>query len=93
MANAANITSDPNLTYELAPPDDTARFLGVTFTVIAPALAIGPLVAGVIAGLTSYTVLFAVSALLAVVGLVAATLRFREPRRLDRAAGAPEGGT
>lgn len=81
MANAANMTSDPNLTFELAPPDDTARYLGVTMTVIAPALAAGPLVAGVIAGLTSYTVLFAVAAALALTGLVTATLRFREPRR------------
>lgn len=80
MANAANLTSDPNLTFELAPPDDTARYLGVTMTVIAPALAIGPLVAGAIAGLASYAALFAVSALLAIAGLVTATLRFREPR-------------
>jgi MFS family permease len=80
MANAANMASDPNLTFELAPPDDTARYLGVTMTVIAPALAIGPLVAGVIAGLASYTALFALSALLAIAGLVTATLRFQEPR-------------
>lgn len=80
MANAAYMSSDPNLTFELAPPDDTARYLGVTMTVIAPALAIGPLVAGVIAGLASYAALFAVSALLAIAGLVTATLRFREPR-------------
>lgn len=82
MANAASLTSDPNLTYEVAPPNDTSRYLGITSTVIAPALAVAPLAGGVLAGLSSYPVLFGLSAALAVVGLVTAHRCFDEPRRL-----------
>lgn len=81
MANAASITSDPNLTYEVAPPNDTSRYLGVTSTLIAPALTLAPLVGGVILGTTSYAALFALSAVLAIAGLAVTAARFDEPRR------------
>jgi MFS family permease len=80
IANAGMMTSDPNLTYEVAPPHQTSRYLGVTSTVIAPALTLAPLVGGVVAGLTSYSVLFFLSALLAVAGLITTNRRFDEPR-------------
>jgi MFS family permease len=82
MSNAASIISDPNLTYEVAPPDDTSRYLGVTSTLIAPALAVAPLIGGLIAGLVSYPVLFGLAGVLAVVGLVTAHRCFEEPRRV-----------
>lgn len=81
IANAAMMTSDPNLTYEVAPPHQTSRYLGVTSTVIAPALTLAPLVGGVLASVTSYSVLFFISALLALAGLVTTHRRFEEPRR------------
>jgi MFS family permease len=74
------MTSDPNLTYEVAPPHQTSRYLGVTSTVIAPALTFAPLVGGVVAGITSYSVLFFISALLALAGLITTNRRFEEPR-------------
>ncbi|MEA2518845.1 MAG: hypothetical protein QOF49_925, partial [Chloroflexota bacterium] len=80
IANAGTMTSDPNLTYEVAPPHQTSRYLGVTSTVIAPALTLAPLIGGVIAGIWSYSALFFISALLAVAGLIATNRRFEEPR-------------
>jgi MFS family permease len=80
IANAGMMTSDPNLTYEVAPPHETSRYLGVTSTVIAPALTLAPLIGGLIAGIWSYGVLFFISALLAVAGLIATNRRFEEPR-------------
>lgn len=81
IANVAMNTSDPNLTYEVAPPHETSRYLGVTSTLIAPALTLAPLVGSLIAGSSSYAVLFGVSAALAIAGLITTNRRFDEPRR------------
>ncbi len=80
LANAGAMTSDPNLTFEVAPPEDTSRYLGITSTLIAPALIVAPLLGAAIAGATSYAVVFAVSAALALAGMVVVAVRFTEPR-------------
>jgi MFS family permease len=80
--NSASMMGDPNITYEVAPPSETSRYLGVTSTLLAPTLALAPLIGAGIAGLLSYEAVFIVGAIFAVVGLVIAATRFVEPRRL-----------
>lgn len=80
LANAGAMTSDPNLTFEVAPPEDTSRYLGITSSLIAPALIVAPLLGAVIAGFTSYALVFAVSAALALTGVLVVAVRFAEPR-------------
>jgi MFS family permease len=81
LTYAAALTSDPNITYEVAPPDDTSRYLGVTSTLTAPALTVAPLLGALLASVTSYPILFGASALLAVLGVGVAAAKFEEPRR------------
>lgn len=81
-ANAGATLSDPNVTYEIAPPSETSRYLGITSTLLAPTLALAPLVGALIASIFSYPVVFVMSAILAFVGLIVAATRFVEPRRL-----------
>jgi MFS family permease len=80
--NSAAMMGDPNITYEVAPPSETSRYLGITSTVLAPTLALAPLIGAVIAALFSYEAVFITAAVFAVVGLVIATAKFVEPRRL-----------
>jgi MFS family permease len=89
LVNAGAMTSDPNLTFEVAPPEDTSRYLGITSTLIAPALIVAPLLGAAIAAVTSYTLVFAVSAGLALAGMVLLALRFTEPRRTGAVARPP----
>lgn len=81
LANAASYTSDSNLTMEIAPPGDTSRYLGITSSLIAPSLALAPIVGGIIGGLAGYQLLFGTAAIVALAGLVTIRRRFPEPRR------------
>jgi len=72
--------ADVNLAFELSPPNDTARFVGIANTLMAPVVALGPLVGGWLVDSVSYLALFAASALLSVAGLVLSRASLREPR-------------
>lgn len=80
-ANAVTMIADPNMSIELAPTAKTSLYLGTTSTLLAPFFIAGPLVAGWLAGVTSFTVVFALAGILAIVG-VGLALRVTEPRRL-----------
>jgi len=80
--NSAAVMGDPNVTYEVAPPSETSRYLGVTSTLLAPTLALAPLLGAAIATMVSYEAVFVTSTVLALVGLGVALTRFVEPRRL-----------
>ncbi len=80
-ANAVTIIGDPNMSIELAPTEKTSLYLGTTSTLLAPFFIVGPLVAGIVAGAASYTVVFIAAGVLAVVGIVLA-VRIVEPRRM-----------
>jgi MFS family permease len=81
VANAGAMTSDPNITYEVAPPGDTSLYLGVTSTFIAPALTVAPLIGALLQDQFGFRFLFAASACVAAVGVAVALVRFEEPRR------------
>jgi MFS family permease len=80
VANAGALVSDPNITYEIAPPGETSLYLGITSTVIAPALTVAPLIGALLQPLLGFQLLFAVSACLAAGGVLLALARFEEPR-------------
>ena len=78
-ANAVTIIADPNMSIELAPTDKTSLYLGTTSTLLAPFFIVGPLMAGALADVVGYPVVFGVAGMLALAGLTLA-LRVREPR-------------
>ena len=79
-ANAVTIVGDSNMSIELAPTARTSLYLGTTSTVLAPFFIAGPLIAGALAGVITYRVVFIAAAALAIVGILLA-LRVREPRK------------
>lgn len=68
---AAIKTADPNIIFEIAPPAETSRFIGISNTLVAPIMIIAALLGGVIVEFFSYQVLFAI---VLVVGLVSTVM-------------------
>ncbi|HZQ05668.1 MAG TPA: MFS transporter [Anaerolineae bacterium] len=77
---SATQTADPNLTYELAPPLETSRFIGVTNSILAPLLIAAPLIGGFLARAWSYPAVFVLAAALSILGFIATLTFFQEPR-------------
>lgn len=70
---AAEMVSRMNITLEFCKPEDRPTFIGITNTVVAPSVAIAPIIGGVIAGLLGYRGLIGLGAgvlLIAVAGMV-----------------------
>ncbi|TVR62561.1 MAG: MFS transporter, partial [Spirochaetaceae bacterium] len=79
---AAEMVSRMNITLEFCEPEDRPTFIGITNTVVAPSVAIAPIIGGVFAGLFGYrglTVLGAGVLLFAVAGMMYAVT---DPRAL-----------
>jgi MFS family permease len=55
---AVNRTADANMVFELAPPRETSRFIGIANTFVAPVVTLAPLIGGVIVNAFSHQVLF-----------------------------------
>lgn len=51
-------TADPNMVFELAPPSETSRFIGISNTFVAPVVMLAPLLGGVIVENFSHQALF-----------------------------------
>jgi len=84
IAGTAVAQAVTNLTMELSPPEETARFVGIANTVLAPVVTVGPLLAGWMVDGLSYNALFVTTAVLSVVGLLMVYFSVSEPR-LERA--------
>ncbi len=52
------MTSDPNMVFQLAPPSETSRFIGIANTIVAPVMTFAPLISGLIIDVFSFQVLF-----------------------------------
>lgn len=79
---AAEMVSRMNITLEFCKPEDRPTFIGITNTVVAPSVAIAPIIGGVIAGLLGYRGLIGLGAgvlFFAVAGMVFAVT---DPRAL-----------
>jgi MFS family permease len=65
-------TADSNMVFELAPPSETSRFVGIVNTFVAPVTVLGPLVAGLIVDNFSHQALFWVVAVIGALSIVLA---------------------
>lgn len=78
--NAVVWVADPNISMEMAPPQHTGIYLGLTFTALAPFFITGPLLAGWLVPMWGYHSLFLIAGGLGLLGS-ALSLRIVEPRK------------
>jgi MFS family permease len=85
-AIAAELTSALNIILEFCEPADRPTYIGLTNTLLAPTLAIAPLIGGWIATWSDgYSTLFLAAAICAGLGALLLSLWVREPRRVATA--------
>ena len=77
----ATRVGDINIIFDIAPPEETSRFLGLSNTLISPVLAVAPLVGGMLVDRISYSALFAVDLVIVIVAVIATAVWLPEPRR------------
>ena len=70
---AVSRTADSNMVFEIAPPSETSRFIGISNTFVAPVMIFSPLVGGVIVSAFSHQALFFIVLL---IGIASAIMTF-----------------
>lgn len=84
-AISAEMTSSLNIILEFCTPADRPTYIGLTNTLLAPTLAIAPLIGGWLAILTGgYDMLFLVAAICAGAGALLLMVWVREPRHVGQ---------
>lgn len=78
--NSALLISNPNLTFEMAPPERTVKYLGITNSVTGPSYILAALIGAVVASVFSYRHAIAAAAVIAVFGSLVALRTVQEPR-------------
>ncbi|MFH1026887.1 MAG: MFS transporter [Pseudomonadota bacterium] len=78
---AAGNLADPNLVFEIVPPRETSRYIGIANTLLGPVYALAPLLGGLLVDSFSHQALFMAVLGLALVGLLATWKWMVEPRR------------
>jgi MFS family permease len=81
-AIASDNVSRFNIVLEFAVPEDQPTYIGLTNTLLAPAVALGPILGGWLATVLDYRGMFLIAAVLAVVGGLMLLAWVREPRTL-----------
>jgi MFS family permease len=81
-AIASDNVSKFNIVLEFAVPEDQPTYIGLTNTLLAPVVGLGPILVGWLVTVLDYRPLFLISAVLAVVGGALLLLWVREPRTL-----------
>ena len=81
-AIASDNVSKFNIVLEFAVPEDQPTYIGLTNTLLAPVVGLGPILGGWLVTVLDYRPLFLISALLAVAGGLLLLLWVREPRTL-----------
>jgi len=72
--------SDPNMIFEIAPPGETGRFIGITNTLVGPVMVLAPMLGGLLVNTFAYSALFGVCLVIAFIGFFFTWLAFEEPR-------------
>lgn len=85
---AADGVSKFSVVLEFAAPEDQPTYIGLTNTLLAPVVGLGPIVGGWLATVLDYRSMFLISALLAAAGGVLLHFWTREPRTLPPATAA-----
>src|SRR5690606_37961911 len=78
---AVQRVGDANMVFELAPPEQTSRFIGINNTFMAPILTIAPLVGGLIVDGLSHQALFATVLVVGIVALWLCIQYLPDPRK------------
>lgn len=81
---AADSVSSFNIIIEFCPPEDRPTYIGLTNTLLAPLLGLGPILGGWLATTAGYGGLFLAALAVALVGGLMMSLWVREPRRVAR---------
>lgn len=81
-AIAAELTSSLNIILEFCAPADRPTYIGLTNTLLAPTLALAPILGGWLAAFTGYRSLFLTAAICAGLGALLLLLWVREPREV-----------
>lgn len=77
----ATRVSDTNIIFEIAPPEETSRFLGLSNTLLSPVLAVAPLIGGMLIDRISYPALFEVDLVIVIAAVVVTAVWLPDPRR------------
>jgi MFS family permease len=81
-AISAELTSSLNIILEFCTPEDRPTYIGLTNTLLAPTLALAPIIGGWLATLTGgFSLLFLAAALCAGLGALLLLFWVHEPRR------------
>jgi MFS family permease len=82
-AIASDNVSKFNIVLEFSPREDQPTYIGLSNTLLAPVVVIGPIFGGWLATVLNYQAMFLVSAVLAIVGGLLLMLWVREPRSVQ----------
>ena len=77
---AAFATGDSNMVFEIAAPDQTSRFIGISNSFVAPVLVIAPLIGGLIVDGFSHQLLFSTVLIIGILSSIVAFLYLPNPR-------------
>jgi MFS family permease len=80
-AQAGDAVSSFNIILEFCSPTDRPTYIGLTNTLLAPMLALAPLIGGWLAGGAGYSTLFLAAAMIAALGGLLMATWVHEPRR------------
>jgi|GEM_PF-684438 len=81
---AAAYIADPNMVFEIAPPHETSRFVGIANTLLSPVYALAPLLGGLLVDRFSHQILFLAVLITAVAARGAVAVWMVEPRKAKR---------
>lgn len=73
--------SHPNIIFEIAPPNDTSCFIGISNSLIAPVIAVAPILGGKLIEIYDFRALFAMVIICACAAFVVSVFMFDEPRK------------
>ena len=72
-----------NIIFELAPPEETSLFIGLSNSLIAPIIGTAPILAGAIIERLGYTQLFIAISISAIFAFFVSVFSFKEPRDIE----------
>jgi MFS family permease len=72
-----------NIIFELAPPEETSLFIGLSNSLIAPIIGTAPILAGAIIEGLGYTQLFIAISISAILAFFVSVFGFKEPREIE----------
>jgi MFS family permease len=79
-STAGNLVSGLNIILEFCAPEDRPTYIGLTNTLLAPATALAPIIAGVLVSSIGYSTMFGLGIAMAVLGSALLGFWVREPR-------------